>query len=232
MNPEHEKKAHINRYEPLRLLRRNKVPCVVWFEDTLRYYGVPTVLFDLYILVPNIEVAANLLIKEGWVLDTQGPAMIGNAEVDLPQSRLVSVCGQKKTVLLPASDWKFAFPWELQQRASYFPSFPEFLDALVESWLDCPFEDPFLLLHLACQIGYLYAHAGALQERAFAKSLKRQHRQFHYDVLAGMVTGTAQFRAHERAVRDAFLQGQYELQECSAYCDNAQLFPVASDAHS
>ncbi|KAB8075947.1 hypothetical protein BDV29DRAFT_98604 [Aspergillus leporis] len=68
-----------------------------------------------------------------------------------------------------------------------------FLDVLIESWLDYPPEDPFLLLHPACQISYLYAHATPLKERSFAARLKYQHRQFHYDVLAGMSTGTMYF---------------------------------------
>jgi hypothetical protein len=87
------------------VLRDRKIPRVVWFEDTLHYYGIPTVVFDLYILVPDIDTAADCLVKAGWLVDTQGRPTIGNAYVDLPQRRLVCPDGHTKSVLLPAVDW-------------------------------------------------------------------------------------------------------------------------------
>lgn len=105
-----------------------------------------------------------------------------------------------------------------------FPPLSGFLDALIETWLDCPSDDPMLLIHLACQISYLYAYAPILKKREFAKRMKHEHRQFHFDVLAGMDTGTIPFRKHQRAIRDALRQGEYELQECSASRDNEDLF--------
>jgi hypothetical protein len=98
------------------------------------------------------------------------------------------------------------------------------LDALIESWLDGPSDYPSLLLHLAVQFNYLYGYAPALKERSFANQLNYEHRQFHYDVLAGMESSAFPFRKHQRRIRDALLQDQYELQECSAPRDNADLF--------
>lgn len=71
------------RYKPCQVLFDNHIPHAVWFEDALVHYGVPTVVFDLYILVPDIDLAANLLAKAGWTFDMQRPFRIGNAEVDL-----------------------------------------------------------------------------------------------------------------------------------------------------
>lgn len=61
------------------------VPCVVWFEDAIAHYGVPTVVFDLYILVPDISTAADVLAGAGWEPVQQEKAIIGGAEVDYPQ---------------------------------------------------------------------------------------------------------------------------------------------------
>ncbi|KAJ5048405.1 hypothetical protein N7489_002091 [Penicillium chrysogenum] len=206
------------RYKPCQVLSDHKVPYAIWFEDTLHHYGVPTWKFDLYLLVSDLDKAAELLVEAGWVLDSQGPHQIGNARVELPQKRLISPTSKTITVLLPAQEWKFPL-MESPDDASgttdshedvAFPPLPGFLDALIESWLDCPSDDSMLLLHLACQISYLYEYAPAVKQRSFAEQMKYEHRQFHFDVLAGMQTGTIQFRKHQRAIRDALLRGQYE----------------------
>ncbi|GAB1204397.1 hypothetical protein APSETT445_003050 [Aspergillus pseudonomiae] len=225
------------RYKPCQVFSDHQVPHAIWFEDALSHYGVPTFVFDLYILVEDIDLAADLLAKAGWTFDMQEPHLIGNAEVDLmnyPQQRLISPDGQTRTVLLPATDWKFPLasdtPLEhtpLGNDLSYqvpFPTLAGLLDALIESWLADPSDGTMLLLVLACQISYLYAHVPALKVKSFAKQMKYEHRQFHFDVLAGMETGTMPFRRHQRAIRDALLQGQYELRECSASRDNTDLF--------
>ncbi|KAE8150968.1 hypothetical protein BDV25DRAFT_153471 [Aspergillus avenaceus] len=209
------------RYRPCRVLDDNQIPYVVWFEDALHHYGVPTVVFDLYILVPSIEIAADCLVKAGWAL--QSGHTIGMAEVQIPQQRLV-LPGETEmqTVLLSVSDWKFSLD-DSRRRVSLskgvdvvIPPLPSLLDALIETWLDGPSDDPTLLLHLACQVNYLYDYVPVLKERSFADQMRYEHRQLHYDVLAGMDASTLPFRNHERGVREALLQGRYELQECSA----------------
>ncbi|PLB50210.1 hypothetical protein P170DRAFT_435411 [Aspergillus steynii IBT 23096] len=214
------------RYKPCQVLSAHQVPHVVWFEDALFHYGVPTVVFDLYILVTDINQAASLLAEAGWTFDMQPPHRIGNEKVDLtvfPQQRLISPNRETRVVLLPPADWKFSLtPTTPLEHASLkndiytvpFPSLAGLLDALIESWLDCPNES--LLIGLACHISYLYEYVPAVKERSFAENMKYEHRQFHADVLSGMETGTLPFRRHQRAIRDALVKGQYELQECSA----------------
>ncbi|GAQ45908.1 similar to An03g02240 [Aspergillus niger] len=225
------------RYNVCQVLMDHHVPHAIWFEDALDYYGVPTAVFDLYILVMYIDMAVKILAKAGWRFDMQIPHHVGNAQVDLvdfPQQRLISPDGETRTVLLPAADWKF--PLASDTRLEFvplkvmpslkvpFPPLASFLDALIESWLECPSNYEMLSLVLACQISYLYAHVPALKEKSFAEQLRLEHRQFHYDVLAGMETGTIPFRKHQLAIRDALLQGQYGLRECSASRDNKDLF--------
>ncbi|CAK38193.1 hypothetical protein An03g02240 [Aspergillus niger] len=225
------------RYSVCQVLIDNCVPHAIWFEDALVHYDVPTAVFDLYILVDDIDMAAKILAKVGWHFDMQIPHLIGNAEVHLlvfPHKRLISPDDETRTVLLPAADWKFPLtsntqlelvPLKVMPSLKVpFPPLAGFLDALIESWLDCPSNYETLSLVLACQISYLYAHVPALKQKSFAEQLRYEHRQFHFDVLAGMETGTIPFRRHQLAIRDALLQGQYELRDCSASRDNKDLF--------
>jgi hypothetical protein len=45
-----------SRHWPCHILREQGIPCVVWFEDAIAFHGVPTVVFDLYIIVPEISI--------------------------------------------------------------------------------------------------------------------------------------------------------------------------------
>ncbi|KAL4908143.1 hypothetical protein BDW74DRAFT_146923 [Aspergillus multicolor] len=233
------------RYDPCFILGDNKVPYAVWFEDAVLLYGVPTVVFDLYILVLDLNISAEYLVNAGWALDTKSLHQIGNSEVDTPQVALLSPDGETKTVLLLASDWKFSLAVNstlervfltlaamvdgvrmterLPDKRVSFPTLPGLLDALIESWLDGPgYCDT--LQHLAVMLNYLYEYAPALKEVSFVDQLRYEHRQFHYDVLSGMDSSTFLFREYERKIRDALLRGQYGLQRCSAP-DNKDLFP-------
>lgn len=124
------------RHWPCHLLNSHNVCCVVWFEDAIGYYGVSTAVFDLYILVQDIEVAAQVLLQHGWNLVLQEKGRIGNAAVDFPQRRLTPPSQESReaelptsylstfnmlppppdkspprpmtTVLLPAADWNFS----------------------------------------------------------------------------------------------------------------------------
>ncbi|OKL55871.1 hypothetical protein UA08_08861 [Talaromyces atroroseus] len=221
------------RYKPCQILTDQQIPYVIWFEDALHHHGVPVVVFDLYLLVPDIDIAAECLVEAGWTVDTQGPYKIGNAEVELPQRGLLHPNSDMKTVLLPAEEWRFPLTaadapletstdWPYQQLS--FPTLPGFLDALLDSWLDYPDEDSNLTSHLACQVLYLYGYVQPLMEPSFSDQLKYEHRQYHFDTLAGMTMGTLPARRHQRAIRDALLPGQYQLCECSTPRDNTLLF--------
>lgn len=220
------------RYKPCKIFSDHQLPHVVWFEDALFYYGVPTVLFVLYILVQDIDLASDILAKAGCTL-MQGEHRIGNARVDpinFPQWQLISPDGKNKISLLHAARWKFCLtrdtPLELvplegsSSQKVPFPPLAAFLDALIESWLDCPSENAVLLMTLAYQISYLYSYGPALKERSFAERMKYGHRQFHFDVLTGMEIGSLKFPKHQRSIRDALIQGQYVLQECSVFLNS------------
>jgi hypothetical protein len=194
----------------------------------------PCGCIDLYFLVQDIDIAAECLAKAGWIIDTQGPFRIGNTEVELPQRGLVLPYSDIKTVLLPAEEWNFSLTAAAAdapplveistEQQVLFPTLPDFVDALIDSWLDYPDEDCMLTAHLASQVLYLYEYVQPLKERSIFEQLKYEPRQYHLDTHAGMTTGTLAFRRHQRAIRDALLQDQYQLCECSAPRDNKSLF--------
>ncbi len=246
---------HFNpRFQPCYLLHECQIPCVVWFEDAIAHYGVPTIVFNLYILVPNIDEAAEVLVQQGWTLAEQEQAKVGNAIVESAQHCLIppkddsgkarsdtgmlsteppplpskEPPGPTTTVVLPAADWNFTLPEHCQYSSNgstttFFPPLPGLLDALIDSLLDAPSNNSMLWGHLVCQVSYLYLYT-AVKERSFAEHLKYEHRQYHFDSLSAMSTGTIQFIDYQRTIRGVLRRGEYQLQECSAARDNEDLF--------
>lgn len=56
----------VQRYKPCDILNENGVSNAVWFEDALAYYGSDTVVFDLYLLVADIQTATKLPVQAGY----------------------------------------------------------------------------------------------------------------------------------------------------------------------
>lgn len=227
-----------SRYQPASLLHQEGIPCVVWFEDAVAHYGVPTVVFDLYLLVPDIDAAFAALAQHGWTLSEEQsveyhflrrhldirrrrltpPGGLARKKADdLPALPITEPHGPTYTVLLCADDW--GFPPEKLNRSlvdGVFPKLCDLLDALIESVLDCdPMKHGMAEDHLAVHICYLYDHAPELKERAFAERLKYENRQFHHDIVSGLQNGTRILHEHERRVRDELRAGTRELKECS-----------------
>ncbi|RDL42340.1 uncharacterized protein BP5553_02319 [Venustampulla echinocandica] len=245
------------RFQPCYLLRESKIPCVVWFEDAVAHYGVPTIVFDFYILVPDTDLAAEVLVKAGWTLAKQKEPRIGTATVDTSHRCLNPPTpdrdclptkwdgigtrplpskeppGPTTTILLPAANWNFPLPrFSHSRTVSYLDFFPPLLgllDALIGSLLDNPHPDSSLWLHIMLHIGYLYQYVPALKKRDFAEGLKYEHRQYHFDTLSGMSEGLP-FVRHQRLIREKLRQGTIQLQECSADRNNEELFSGRREA--
>ena len=214
--------------QPCYLLQESGIPCVVWFEDAVRYHGGRVVPHALHLLVPNIEEAADVLVKNDWTLITPEQKKI----VD-PFAHTVQRCLRppklapmlETTILLPAMDWNWNWNCSLPEEcdaSTFFPPLPQLLDALIDSELDLP--PGILRLHISCMIGYLHDYIPYVKTRKFVQELRYDNRQYHLDWLAGMSTATNSFIKHQRAIRDALRQGIYQLQECSASSDNEKLF--------
>nr|POE62242.1 hypothetical protein CFP56_70629 [Quercus suber] len=246
------------RYLAAVVLRDMGIASVVWFEDALYEYDVPTMLFDLYLLVPNIDTAAQTLERSGWHMIEQQRGRIGNARLNLdqhPQHRLsptrpgrttdhrpesvrpsgirrssmpIADTEQPQVVLLAAPRWSFEFGYGCSSKA-FFPTLEAFLDSLIDSQLTHT-DDVGFQNHLRVQIGYLYGNSPALRARSFADRLIYEHRQYHFDVCSGMSHGTVRFVAHQRAIREALRANKIELRECSAERGDEGLFNQAVQA--
>lgn len=235
------------RRQPCAPLKQSAIPSVVWFEDAIGAYGVPTVVFDLYILVPDINTASKALEKHGWSSIPLTEGKIGNAVLDLakyPQRRFAAKSGEEmekveelqadglppppqvneppEVVLLPASQFKFDFE-KHEVLDGFLPYLQDLVDALIGSELDC-MDCEALRNHLHTQVCYLYGHVPQLQDRKFADRLLFEHRQYHLDICSGMSYGSVPFIDHERKVRDELRRGRRELQECSASREDENLF--------
>lgn len=223
------------RLEPCRLLQQNKIACSVWFEDAIAHYGVPTVLFDLYIMVLDIDAAAKLLRQNGW---SQAPPrdedmfnFLGESTNTLRYSRL-SPPGMDqelgaRTVLLPAHDWNLTVDQLCQSMNNkFYPLLSTLLDSLIGNLLDST--EGGLQCHLGVQLSYVYAHVPQVNHKAFLEQLSLQYRQFHLDCLAGMDIATLPFLAHERRIRADILAGKHQFQKCSVSMtiENSALFGV------
>jgi hypothetical protein len=55
------------RYRAPRLLLDKGLPCVIWAEDALAHYGVPTECFDLFLLVHDPTQAIQCLTDGGFI---------------------------------------------------------------------------------------------------------------------------------------------------------------------
>lgn len=221
------------------LLQQNGVPSVIWFEDAIAYYGVPTAVFDVFLLVSDIDEAAAVLTESGWgppptrpsdryhFLNQPPPlrcrrlvppdAEAGEATVSRPsRPAFYNPHSPTVTVLLPAADWEFSSGKLLQSsRNTFIPPLWALADSLIGVLLDLP-DRSRVQRHVSVQLSYLYGHVEQVKEKSFADRLRYEHRQFHFDCLAGMTMGTIPFIVHERAIRDSLRQGEHELQDCSA----------------
>lgn len=241
---------HVTRFQPCYILSDSNIPCVTWCEDAVGYYGVPTVVFSFYILVPDVDKAAEALIQRGWHLEDSAQTKFGNTllrsahrrltpPIDVTQNRPAWSPGMgpppppskippgpTTTIPLPALEWNYTFPSIIQ---SFFPSSAELLDALIGKLLDNPLTDG-IWNQLALLIAYLYGYVSALKEKSFAEYLKCEHRQYHYDSLSRMSTGTLPFIRHEQEIRNTLREGTFQLCECSADQEDESLFTAKVQA--
>jgi hypothetical protein len=212
----------------------------VWFEDAIASYGVPTVVFDLHLLVADIDEAARALMQSGWTdagplnsnhhflmgpisqrrLNPPGHATavkIAKPRPGPPPLPSKEPPGPTTTVLLPATDWNVPIE-QLRPNGlnTFVPPLALLVDALIDSLLDTP-SDTVLKRRLATYIGYLYRYCASLKAQDFAENLKADHRQFHYDKLSRPHSGTIPFFEEQRLIRDAIREGKQKPQRNAWY---------------
>lgn len=194
------------RYKACRMLRQNGIGCLAWFEDALGAYGVNTVPFDLYIVVPNIVDAADILLSQGWnpypprkedyysflwgfddqtyrrllpvdwISDSDFIAQSTHTREDLDNKQPIAI-------LLPASFWGLTDD-DLPQHGSILPSLPVIANAMIARFLDSE-SDSRMEKHLGHQIIMMYTWVDEIKQLSFATNLSQEYRQFHLDAIRG-----------------------------------------------
>jgi hypothetical protein len=138
------------RRQHCRTLRDHGIPSVAWFGDAVAAYGAPTVVFDVYLLVPDLAQATEVLGQNGCPEVPQEQGNIGNIDLDLaqfPQKRLrpesPHANGEHWTVvLLPSHEWCYDLTAShCSPSDDFIPPLPALVDALIKSLLDCPSMD-------------------------------------------------------------------------------------------
>ena len=186
-----------SRFRALRILRTYGIPCVVWAEDALAYYGVPIVSFELFVIVADVDAATQCLKNAGYVREDprvweplpelmeassrllQPPAS-GSSGLDNAQRTIV--------VLLPAGRWKYTLPSvpispEIAVSDPFpFPALPALVDSIIDAWLDAPAS--LFASHINCHLAYVYDYINQVRTRCFVEELQPAHRDFHLRYLA------------------------------------------------
>lgn len=217
------------RNEPCEILRRGGVACLLWLEDAIANYNVPTCVFDRYLLVSDLDDAARRLHRAGWIdvgMDarprsflTRPPQTIQYLYLDpptvkekepsetmtglmmppLPEGPLPPT----RTILLSASDFSVSIERLLPGlllHDHFIPPLAFLVDGLISGVLDAPPESP-LDRRLYIQLVYLYAHCRDMDSPELIGQLRPENRQFHIDALTGPSVGKSPLIAWGRQVK-------------------------------
>lgn len=82
------------RLAPCRILLQDSIPTSLWFENAIDRYGVPTVVFDFHLLVPDIEQTSAILRQQRWAPKPPSvyfrPRYLSGDKIDLATFELAS----------------------------------------------------------------------------------------------------------------------------------------------
>ena len=100
-------------HEGTKALKSCGIPCAVWGEDLLRHFGVPTIIFDYFLLVSSPETAASKLESYRFHPLPPNPRYCFLEELTRNSIRLSHASDQHRddhpaVVLLPADAWYFS----------------------------------------------------------------------------------------------------------------------------
>ncbi|KAI9771785.1 MAG: hypothetical protein M1840_001555 [Geoglossum simile] len=207
------------RFAACSILHDAAIPYCIWGEDILYAYGVPTVVFDLFLLASDPEKAAAKLIEVGYVgrNPMHGPATSSEGDrIPADESRVFESYDPYMTVvvLLPAKEWFYDLPdRNVGDMAQWKPPLTKLLDSLMAKWFDLDDSDFNLRSHVSIFIGYIYHYVKEVKGPGFEKGLLREHWQLHFD-LAAEITGSeldsSRCQQHYRSIRDKIRAGEYK----------------------
>ncbi|KAK8128805.1 hypothetical protein PG984_009913 [Apiospora sp. TS-2023a] len=179
-----------SRYDACRILQQNDIPCVVWCEDALGYYGMNTTLFSLHLVVPSIDAAAEVMLQRGWTVLESRPNEVGVPWLDMPKTsmrRLLppdwvenpvppwpplppsqAVLPQPELVLHAAEYWHVPVDHLLVARDEddFIPPLAMLADSLITAVLDSP-GGTFLQMFMVRYVTVLYSQIEGTREPGF-----------------------------------------------------------------
>jgi hypothetical protein len=137
------------RYQVVELLRSHGVDPCLWAEDALSFYGVPTVLFELYLLIPDADLAKAVSILSSAPEYKQVPPNNLEMATNAPRqyflqywsSRFTKPPGGDDRVgvqLLPAmefADFSITSFTTVKRGEFVYPTLPAFIESLVYQYL-------------------------------------------------------------------------------------------------
>ncbi|GAB0138948.1 hypothetical protein EsDP_00007167 [Epichloe bromicola] len=207
------------RFAACDVLARAGIPSCIWLEDALSNLGVPTEVFELFLLVPDTGLAARALMSAGYERQepslaltpipqfnnlftpqetgNHSPAMDSDWTFEVPDAIRTSV------ILLPAKEWFYDLPESLECMTAWFPTLSQLLTALIAKWLNLYEKDWDLRLRVGIFIGYIYEYIETVREPGFEKQLPRGYWQFHFDQVQGIRTsdlGTFSCQEHYKHI--------------------------------
>jgi hypothetical protein len=199
------------RFAACDILHRAEIPACIWLEDALDELGVPTLVFELFLLVHDVDSAGQVLLEAGYQRSTPSLAL-----QDIPQFSTVFRPAQQEfkastqgaqsldetsgsVILLPAAEWFYALPPWSEDTARRFPTLPHLLSSLIAVWLQLDEIEVSLRLRIAVYLGYIYEYLDAVKSSGFEHQLPREYWVFHFDQLQDINTadlGTFRCQQH------------------------------------
>lgn len=178
-----------DRYAASTFLKTNGIANVIWLEDVLAHYNSDTQIWDLNLLVQNTAPAAEVLQNFGYDLCTPCDRFSDDSVFYGKGLRLSHPSRDTTVVLYCANDWYFELEPTMQ---STMPLLNEFIDALMEMWLNISLRDYVervrFALHIASLLRYCYyltdPNHGLVSSNEYASNLRKEHRELHYDIVA------------------------------------------------
>jgi hypothetical protein len=167
-------------HEGAKALKSCGIPCAVWGEDLLIRFGVPTIIFDHFLLVPNPETAASKLESLGFHPLPPNPRYRFLEELTRNSIRLSHASGQHieddhpAVVLLPADAWHFSMRL-LSPKSDIIPP----LSAVVESYIDTSLDAKtvYFRCRLETHMAYLAEYSKDAKDPGFPGMLRHKYQQ-------------------------------------------------------
>ncbi|KAH6615759.1 hypothetical protein B0J18DRAFT_289707 [Chaetomium sp. MPI-SDFR-AT-0129] len=206
------------RFSACSILYSAGIPASIWFEDALAYHDVPTLVFELFLLVPDVDAAARVLMSAGYQrgelslalspirqfdnlytpvrTESQHPTTDAESTSQSPE------IDETRVILLPAKEWFHDLPATPEDMADWFPTLPQLLTALIAKWLSLEEGDRDLRLRIAVFLGYIYEYLDSVKVRGFEQQLPQQFWAFHSDQVQGInAADLGTFRCQEHYLR-------------------------------